>query len=193
MERATESRLFIALPLPTEVKETISQWSIYMKEQWPFRKWVHLVDHHITLPFLGACSEQQVKEIEAQLAKLAAGASEFTVFLNGIGTFGMPKKPRILWAGVDGDTAELSVFQKKIAEAMEPIGFAKENRPYRPHVTLAKNYKYEEFPFDELERLHVWEEKDAKWQVREIVLYETHLGNIPMYHTLARFPFKGSD
>jgi 2'-5' RNA ligase len=135
---------------------------------------------------LGNCTKEQISRIVAELDQLALRQSPFLLHLKGLGTFGRPEQPRILWAGVDGGLPALQSLQQQIVKQLTPIGFSQENRPYRPHVTLARKYQGQVFPQLELERFR-WDRGD--WEVNEIVLYETKLGEQPMYHIVERFPF----
>lgn len=76
---------------------------------------------------------------------------------------------------------KLHALQSQVETAMTAIGFESENRPYRPHVTIAKNYQGEQF---DMERwTDRWDEEMGtlpEWTVESIVLYRTDLGtNIP--------------
>jgi 2'-5' RNA ligase len=56
----------------------------------------------------------------------------------GLGTFGPPAAPRVVWAGVGGDLPALVALQERLAGALEARGFPREARPFAPHLTLAR-------------------------------------------------------
>ncbi|MBA4542761.1 MULTISPECIES: RNA 2',3'-cyclic phosphodiesterase [Thermoactinomyces] len=190
MQRQPEPRLFIAVSLPAGLKRMLADWCEKQSETWAFGKWVNQEDYHITLKFLGNCTPRQIREITEELRGLAAVASPFSLTLAGLGTFGRPASPRILWAGVSGDLPALTSLEQKIGNRLAPLGFPREERPYRPHVTLARKCQMHDFPAPELLQAAWPERLTQTWIVRELILYETKLGKQPMYHAMARFPFR---
>jgi 2'-5' RNA ligase len=189
VNKGIEPRLFVAVPLPAEVRERLSALCAELKQRWDFSRWVHREDYHITVQFLGNCDLDQMERIIAELSSLSEHQPPFILRLQGIGTFGRPEQPRILWAGVDGDLAALHDLQEKVVRLLTPIGFPPEDRPYRPHVTVARKCLSSGFPPRPDQLVRLGSEVETSWTVEEIVLYETRLGQRPMYHAVRRFPF----
>lgn len=189
MKRTNHPHLFAAVPLPDRIKSVLSEWSDELREHWSFHKWVYPSDYHITLQFLGGCSPEQTVQIKQRLSQAVTGQQPFALSVNGLGYFGQPHKPRILWAGVSGDRRDLGQLQQKVAAQLESIGFPQENRPYRPHITLAKKYRQNDFSADRLGSFRLPQGKETAWQVREFALYQTRLGEIPMYEPLETYSF----
>ncbi|WP_044640129.1 RNA 2',3'-cyclic phosphodiesterase [Risungbinella massiliensis] len=189
MNRQPEPRLFVAVPLPNLVKHQLAKWITSKKSEWKFSKWVYEQDLHLTLHFLGITTDQQMKEIIPALQEIVKKQNSFTLELDELGTFGRTEQPRILWAGVRGELHQLNLLQKEVVTALSSIGFPAEDRPYRPHVTLARKYQQDHFPIAQLNQDYLGELSDRKWTVQEIVLYETKLGQKPMYHVVSSFPF----
>jgi 2'-5' RNA ligase len=176
-----EQRYFIAVPIPAEVKRTIRDWCERHRHMMPFKRWVHGDDYHITLQFLGNCGRETADEVRRKLADVTPKLASFDLTLTGIGCFGQREKPRVLWAGVGGDLDRLNRAQAAVVEAMRGLGFVPEERPFRPHVTLAR--QYEGGRFEEKRMAGRWSEEMAspKWSVTSIVLYRTRMGSQPMY------------
>jgi RNA 2',3'-cyclic 3'-phosphodiesterase len=129
-------RLFFALPLPSEVKETLRPLLDEARKVSGggvgFTKPEQL---HFTLAFLG---EQPGPE-EA----LAAGESlrevpRFELVLSGVGAFPSTMRPRVLWIGVTGGAAELIAAAERLQRALRERGFTLEERKFRPHLTLGR-------------------------------------------------------
>jgi len=175
-----ENRYFIAVPLPSHVKRMLFGWHERRRGQAAFRKWVYEQDYHITLKYLGSCDNIILQQVKTHLANLLEHES-FRLTLSGIGTFGRLERPRILWAGVGGDLTALHSLQASVEASMHELGFAVEDRPYRPHVTIAKQYLGARF--DQAQMAVAWEEemKIPVWEATSIVLYRTELGRQPMY------------
>jgi 2'-5' RNA ligase len=183
-------RLFIAVPLPDPLKRTLGAWSKDIRIALSFRKWTNEADLHVTLQFLGDTASDRIPELQAALAA-AAGSGRIQPFyltVQDTGTFGRIDQPKVFWAGIGGEVESLHSLRRLIAEAMTPLGFTPEERPYSPHLTIARSYQgIEPFRLPELAG-----SRDAadpfRWQVNEIVLYRTHMHRSPMYEAAARFP-----
>ena len=95
-------------------------------------RWSERAGWHVTLQFYGMVDAAQETCLREQLCGVDARCVE--VALRGIGTF---DRAGALWAGVEL-TAELKALERRVAAAGEACGFAREERPYHPHVTLAR-------------------------------------------------------
>ncbi|GGA54245.1 RNA 2',3'-cyclic phosphodiesterase [Kroppenstedtia guangzhouensis] len=180
-------RLFIAIPLPDAQKEMLARQCELMAKEWSFKKWVHPSDYHLTLQFLGACTFRQTREVQQNLKKLSPRLHPFHLSIEGIGQFGVPTRPRILWAGVEGNLEYLHLLYSHVIQAVESLGFPREKRPYRPHITLAKKYRFNDFPHQTMNRQFQPDFDRSQWTVEELVLYETHIYRSPMYQPRAVF------
>jgi 2'-5' RNA ligase len=54
------------------------------------------------------------------------------------GSFGPRNAPRVLWGSLDGDINALEALQSRLDTGLRQAGFDLEQRPFRPHVTLAR-------------------------------------------------------
>lgn len=86
---------------------------------------------HLTLHFLGSIPAAPVIE---QLERIEAAA--FSVVIDGLGRFDQPDGSTVIWARVEPNF-ELSDLHRTAAEALTPVGYQPEERPYVPHITLA--------------------------------------------------------
>jgi 2'-5' RNA ligase len=98
-------------------------------------KWARVEGLHVTLKFLGEVRDEKLSGIKAALAGVKS--AKFEVAFAGIGFFPNPKSPRVFWAGVKAG-AELPQLAKSVDDALRPIGFQPEDKPYHPHLTLAR-------------------------------------------------------
>ncbi len=92
---------------------------------------------HVTLKFLGEVQEGAVPELEKVMRRAAEGVRPFSVRLRGTGVFPNPRKPRVVWAGMEG-TEPLALMVAVLEEGCEPLGFRRERRSFSPHLTLAR-------------------------------------------------------
>jgi 2'-5' RNA ligase len=131
-------RLFVAVSPGTEVLERIERAMEELRGASPQSKWVRPSDCHITLAFLGQVDDAKVPAVVAAVEEAAAGHAPLSLRFGGGGGFGRPRRPRVLWASVEGDTEALAAVQKAVTGALEPLGFPPEDRPFKAHVTLAR-------------------------------------------------------
>ncbi|MFC7441939.1 RNA 2',3'-cyclic phosphodiesterase [Laceyella putida] len=188
MNPATTPRFFVAVPIPASHQVALATWAREMKKKWPFAKWVHQADYHLTLQFLGFATSEQRVGIKESLSRLMQETAPFQLAMKGIGTFGRPDQPRILWIGVTGELERLHQLQSQVVERLSPLGFLPEDRPYRPHITVARKYRQSRFPYDQLADIPLSPEIERPWTVERVVLYQTHMGKIPMYEAVDNYP-----
>lgn len=124
-------RLFVALDLPWEIKETLAGFVTNL----PGARWVPIQNFHITLRFIGETGRLQAEEIDHALAAIRVPA--FSVSLAGAGWFERAGRATSLWIGVERNDS-LFHLQSKIETALRRVGLQPEKRRYNPHVTLAR-------------------------------------------------------
>ncbi|WP_339147320.1 MULTISPECIES: RNA 2',3'-cyclic phosphodiesterase [unclassified Sutcliffiella] len=181
----TQTHYFIAVPLPKEWKEELHLYMKELKGKYPFTRWVHPEDLHLTLAFLGNMEESQKEKLVSLTLDVAAQHRSFSLTLSELGTFGNPQSPRIFWLGVE-NSPSLNSLRKDIYAACEKVGFQLDSRPFHPHITLARKWKGPG-SIDQ-ESLLTNSEKGGSYEVKEIVLYETHLNRMPKYEEKEIFP-----
>jgi 2'-5' RNA ligase len=132
-------RSFVAIELPEEAKKGLARLRRELeRDEHRFVKWVEPGGIHITLKFLGNIPSERVTEITEAIRKAVQGISPFHLEISGLGAFPSLKQARVLWVGVGGEVDKLSTLQQNIDSALAALGFAKEERPFVPHLTLAR-------------------------------------------------------
>jgi RNA 2',3'-cyclic 3'-phosphodiesterase len=132
-------RAFLALDPPPEVLQRIIGLQETLKKMIPHGvRWVNPDGIHLTLKFLGNIFPSSRENIESLLPDLVGAHPSFTLSAGRIGVFPGLAKPRVIWVGIGGETRSLFALQKDIEEALESIGFPKEDRPFRAHLTLGR-------------------------------------------------------
>ncbi|WNS41250.1 RNA 2',3'-cyclic phosphodiesterase [Paenibacillus sp. MMS20-IR301] len=189
-------RLFIAVPLPENLRKYLRNESARVSSGLKFARWTHLEDFHITLQFLGDTPKKDIPALAKALREVASASKGFQLQLGEWGTFGLPDSPRVLWAGVSGDLEPLLELQKRIVSATLPLGYTAETRTYNPHLTIARKYRGEQlFTMKELEKIRTGEAPseglapDLGWTVDAFVVYATRMYAIPMYEMTEKFTF----
>ena len=124
-------RLFVALDLPWELKEELSDLSCNL----PGARWVPEENYHLTLRFIGEATRHQAEEIDCALASLRGRAFAFS--LTGLGWFEKNGRVNTLYAGVERND-DLARLQAKVETAIHRCGLPAERRRFTPHVALAR-------------------------------------------------------
>jgi RNA 2',3'-cyclic 3'-phosphodiesterase len=183
-------RLFTAIPLPKAVRSLLSEWSEANKRQFPFQKWAHPDDLHITLFFMGDTDAGAIPKVCSALTEAVQAITPFTLHLSRIGTFGPPAAPSILWTGLEGDLDRLGTVHRNIQDKLVGLGWAKEDKPFRPHITLARRYNGMG-PWTQLRsKLSMTGPAEStEWTCDRAVLYKSNLGRSPMYELMHEFEF----
>jgi 2'-5' RNA ligase len=123
-------RLFVGLPIPSEFAQGLVR--LVGAIELPKGRRTSAEDIHLTLVFLGEVAEAAVPAIESELAKV--DFAPFQLRLTGLGSF---SRAGILFAEVEA-ARPLLHLQSMVADGMSRCGLALEDRPYRPHLTLAR-------------------------------------------------------
>ena len=132
-------RAFIALHISEQARETLAQAMARLEEATGNGvRWVNPDGVHLTLKFLGDIPSGQAQEVMESMRKSSDGHGVFHLSLSRLGMFPNERQPRVLWAGVTGDLAALSLIQESVETAMSGLGFQRERRPFRPHLTIGR-------------------------------------------------------
>jgi 2'-5' RNA ligase len=132
-------RSFIAIELPEEAKEGLARLKKELeRDEHKFVKWVDPGGIHMTLKFLGNIPSKRVTEITAAMEEAAQGISPFHLEISGMGAFPSLRQVRVFWVGIGGELDKLSMLQQNIDSALAALEFAKEERSFVPHLTLAR-------------------------------------------------------
>lgn len=130
-------RLFIAVDLPAEAQKILADWQQSLKNAKAVR-WTRPEQIHLTLQFLGDVPVEAVDAIPRALQATVSAAPVFQFKLAGVGVFPNFKAPRIVWAGITEGAEQLASLYRAVIAATEPLGFAPESRPFKPHLTIGR-------------------------------------------------------
>lgn len=135
-------RLFIALWPPAPWRCALAPVTEELRSRTPrgSTRFVAPDQWHVTLRFLGDVTDApgRLAQLEEALRRSIAACRSFTLALAGLGCFPSLTRPRVLWAGVSGDTEQLQILQHRVAEATHPFAVSPLEPDFHPHVTLAR-------------------------------------------------------
>ena len=129
-------RAFVGIRIGPHMAQEISEVQFQLKRSLTGIRWVGLENLHFTLKFLGPVQEEKVVPIMNALEQALSAIPRFSIVGRGIGVFPDIRKARVLWAGLEGKP--LGPLAVEVETALEPIGFAREKRAFRPHLTIGR-------------------------------------------------------
>ena len=180
-------RAFIAIDLPESVRAALRRKQASLRSVSPDARWTPPEGIHLTLKFLGEISDAKVKEVSESLKNLGRFEG-FAIGLKGFGFFPDARRPKVLWAGVEAP-ASLAQLAEQIEEAMRKIGFAREPRAFRPHLTLARFKVPQPQPALQALLTQQGEQELGNFEVSEFFLFESKLSPQGVeYRKVERFP-----
>jgi 2'-5' RNA ligase len=186
-------RAFLAIEPPEDILQALSDLQEKLKLEISGRiSWTKPQGQHLTLKFFGDISMEDVTNICSAVQNRTVLAPSLNLKIEKISVFPDARKPRVLWCGIAGDGEKLSTIQKQLDSDFEGIGFSKEDRPFRAHLTLGR--------IKESQGLTGISEALAKhnafasgvFECKELILFQSKL--LPqgaVYTKLAVFTMKG--
>ena len=130
------ARLFVAVSLAPEVADRLCRAQTELSPLLSDIRWLPRESLHLTLKFLGRVDDGKVPDIERTLLRALAPLPRFTVSCRGLGVFPAIRRPRVLWAGLEGGA--LPALAAAAEAALAPLGFPREAREFKPHLTIGR-------------------------------------------------------
>jgi 2'-5' RNA ligase len=196
-------RLFIGIDLDPELRTHIERFIEGVQGFAPDARWMRPESLHVTLKFIGERPQEQIKALTQRLRLVESDS--FELRFTDYGFFPTSKAPRVFWIGIEAD-AHLAQLAANIDAATSELGIPREDRPYSPHLTLARagagrrsgapKWREGDAPnaaFSVLEkRLTAMGELDlGRMTAREFILYQSELSpRGSKYTKLQRFPLR---
>lgn len=187
-------RAFIAIELPSEIKNAISKMQDKLKAGLPKVSWVAPVNLHLSLKFLGEISCEQLDNINQITAETVKTITGFKIKLDSPGVFPNLACARIIWIGADQAPKALGQIVEQLETKLAKLGIAKEGRPFHAHITIGR-IKGRPDPGDlekginQVKNDMVYE--NLEFNARGITLFQSTLGKDgPAYTVLKEINFK---
>ena len=132
-------RVFIATAISGEAHQALEQVIDGLRLELPSGvTWVRPEGIHLTLKFLGNVKREPLSRLQEAVASGVIAHSPFRLRLSGAGVFPNRRRPRVLWAGVQGELEALGGLRQMVEDAAVRVGFPPEGRPFSPHLTLGR-------------------------------------------------------
>lgn len=164
-------RAFLAVPLAPSFQNDVALLIEELRKVDPAVRWVRAVEIHLTLHFFGSIEKHVLPKISNEIKDVTRQTHPFEIFLKGTGAFPDGARPRVIWAGVEGDVKALSDLQSRLIKRIREAGFPTEEREFKPHLTLGR--------IKDFRKAHPIQLVDfpatAMKKISEIVLLQSHL------------------
>ncbi|MFN8025188.1 MAG: RNA 2',3'-cyclic phosphodiesterase [Acidimicrobiia bacterium] len=181
-------RAFVALVPPPDAFAQVDAAIAPLRDVVPALRWMPRSQWHVTLQFLGHV--EHVDALVVALRDATATIAPFAVRLGGGDAFAKPRAGTVLWVGVEEGAASMTSLAGALTTATVPLGHEPEDRPFRPHLTVARAPR----PTDL--RAAVAAIDDAgpgpAWTAHEVVLFDSDTRATGAVHTeIARVSLGG--
>lgn len=181
-------RLFIAIEISPDVWAALASLLKEFRAIAPQVKWVRAENMHITLKFLGETDNSKLTAVQTTLSAIRS-SQPVTLDFRGLGFFPNEKRAKVFWAGLK-TSANLPSLAAEIDQAMHKLGVPLEDRPFTPHLTLAR-FQPPGLP----PKLAAAAKESASRDFGSLVAHEFHLIESKLkpagaeYTTVQSFPF----
>jgi 2'-5' RNA ligase len=128
-------RGFIAVEIPAS--PPLDAFAAELRAASPSLKVVRTDQLHLTVKFLGDTEEGLVPEIVTAMQEAAVGVRPFEIRIRGTGAFPSLARMNVIWVGVEG-AEPIARIADALEASLEALGFPREGRPWKAHVTLAR-------------------------------------------------------
>ena len=183
-------RLFIATPLSRQVESELANIIYQLKNVAGNVKWVKPENIHLTIKFLGETDESLVNPLSQLIDETSRETKISKYTISKLGGFPNLIRPRALWAGLDGDRSELERLASLVDERVHELGYEKETRKFRPHLTLGRFKKPQAMP-ELADFIDSYKIEPMRVQIDRLTLFKSTLTpRGPIYERLHEAMFK---
>ena len=144
-------RTFLAVELGDELRNQISLVQQDLRQQLDCESskdiritWVQPSSIHLTIRFLGDTDEQLVSPMREAMVTVRRSHPSIQIPIDRLQAFPNLQKPRVLWVGPSeqwfkSDAAKrLTALHREIESCCRSLGFVTDDKPFTPHLTLAR-------------------------------------------------------
>ena len=133
-------RVFIAIELPADVRKSLSAHINRLRKAEPeiHASWNRDENLHLTLKFLGNAPGAKIEALSQAVHRAADRFQLFDMIVGRCGAFPPRGQPRVLWIGIDDPSRKLTELYRALEDECAEAGFAREQRPFHPHLTIAR-------------------------------------------------------
>jgi RNA 2',3'-cyclic 3'-phosphodiesterase len=177
-------RAFIAIPIPDAVAGFLERVQGRLQSPQIKVRWVPAGNIHLTLKFLGDITASKVADIAVRMDAVAAPMPFFRLQARGVGAFPGLRKARVLWVGLAGDIEQLRSIQAGLETGLQALGFEKESRGFRAHLTIGRVRRPSQVPTIGESLAPLQDMASEMFRVDRLALYQSVLKPAGAQYTL---------
>lgn len=191
-ERRAMIRTFIAAEINEDVADGLANDIASLKTRFPRVKWSRPENLHLTLKFLGDVKERDLEELFDALTGTVTGLAPFALEVKGFGAFPGWRHPRVIRAGCGEGSEDAAELANAVETACDDLGYEREKRPYRPHLTLGRVTLPADAAGMDAEAAKLMDKTYGFVDIDAVTVFMSSLGRAgPVYSPMARIPLGG--
>ena len=187
-------RSFLAAKIPDNIKNKIGDFIEELKHGKDNVKWVNPENIHITIYFFGELNEEDYLTLSKELPLMGDISLPFEVSIKTISAFPDPKRPRVIWCGVEDRSNILKKANDFVKDIVKNnnLNVEIEKREYSPHLTIGRvKGRYSNLLVKKI--ISAESREFGSFTIDELILFRSTLTRSgPIYEIIERFPFKGT-
>lgn len=139
-DQSPNMRLFVALPLSDVWRIAVGELlgRLRSRDEGSEVRWVKPEGVHLTLRFLGEVDDARLDALGEALDKAVSGHEAPHLAPGALGAFPNLSRPRVVWVGLEESGQRLAPLQVAVEKAVRRLGWPREKRAFRPHLTLGR-------------------------------------------------------
>ena len=149
-ERDETFRTFTAIQLCSNIRARVGQHIDQLRREFPDVRasWLREENLHLTLKFFGDVRVMDIAKLSAGTEHGAKTVNSFELIVSGCGAFPPHGPPKVLWIGTltqppvadwqGTHVSSLKILYDALEDEYARAGFAREERPFHPHLTIAR-------------------------------------------------------
>lgn len=131
-------RAFLAIEPDDAVRAEVARLLRRLKSLPGRVSWVRPENVHLTLRFLGNVDQAFIDAYVQRLAPAFARFPPFQARVRGLGVFPNPRRPSVIWTGLETEDDTLLRLQQLAEAAARDVGLTPERRRFVAHLTLGR-------------------------------------------------------
>ena len=186
MSENSELRLFLAIPIPDDVREKLRRLQLELQSLLPARavRWTKPEQFHLTLKFLGNVPSTDIGALSQAMRAVCDATPPMRLRAEGTGFFPDARSPRVFWVDIRSVDGRLMEFQRQLESAVRSFAEKADAKKFTAHVTLARFEQMRRVETEELRNAIAAGETFGEWITEEVQLISSSLQSSGALHAI---------
>lgn len=186
-------RTFVAVEMSNDIKGRCGKIIERLEPTTPTARWVDLDTLHLSLKFLGDVDDREVHKVCQATKEVVQPHTPFSIRCKKL--VAMPSIDRVRTIGMDVEIGaeELTALHLAIDEKMATLGFPREHRQFKPHLTLGRVKDRRGVTPELIAQLNQYADFSAgEAHIDEVIVYSSFVDRgVPSYDAMSRIELTG--